>query len=184
MQLLKASSQSQLTKVDNYRSNGSKPLSAELHREKSGRSIIEHDSLSSRLQDLSCTDVQLQSKVSISPNTITEAIHVDESDWTGYKIVTGRQTVTVMIDNYAQCCEDWGVEISSKDIIGQEITLVEWARSLPDEEKRSWETPFQATVLVKTDKKDIFITAWNVHEGYYPHSYKVKWADYEDSDYI
>lgn len=119
----------------------------------------------------------------MTPNTITALKHITKGEWIGYDIVTERQTISVMIEDGQLCCEDYGVDITEMDILGREVQEVKWFST------KKWRdyvygNRHEAIVLVKTNEGPILVTAWNAHNGYYSHRYKVKWDAYQDEDFI
>jgi hypothetical protein len=108
--------------------------------------------------------------------------------FTGYTIKTSKQIITVAITSVHSCCESFDVEIHtplSESLIGQTITNIKWGnkplydysgfhKSYMDHES------VPACVDLTTSIGTCQIIAYNVHNGYYPHSVYVKWNGYED----
>lgn len=106
----------------------------------------------------------------------------EHNAWTGYEIVTTKQTIRVFIDDYQNCCEEYGVDMitpEGKDIVGDEVKSVEWGKATI-QEKTSCDYRQTAVVHLETTSGLTQIVAYNEHNGYYPHSVYVEWNGYKD----
>lgn len=109
----------------------------------------------------------------------------------GYKIVTDKQEILILINNSQQCCEEWGYEACSEkgiletqddldDYIGAEILDIEIVdtekdiyKSLTDRVYRFYS--FNAEfVNIKTSKGKLQFAVYNAHNGYYGHKIYIK----------
>ena len=109
----------------------------------------------------------------------------------GYKIVTDKQEILILINNSQQCCEEWGYEACSEkgiletqddldDYIGAEILDIEIVdtekdiyKSLTDKVYRFYSSNAEF-VNVKTSKGKLQFAVYNAHNGYYGHKIYIK----------
>jgi hypothetical protein len=106
----------------------------------------------------------------------------------GFKITTTEQTITLAIDNDADCCEEWGYFLTEDDaakFIGAELRglkLTDTNRST-----KRFGTDLRADgddvihldggevmfVDLETDRGPLQFVAYNAHNGYYGHEARV-----------
>ena len=109
----------------------------------------------------------------------------------GYKIVTDKQEIFILINNSQQCCEEWGYEACSEkgiletqddldDYIGAEILDIEIVdtekdiyKSLTDRVYRFYSSNAEF-VNIKTSKGKLQFAVYNAHNGYYGHTIYIK----------
>lgn len=109
----------------------------------------------------------------------------------GYKIVTDKQEILILINNSQQCCEEWGYEACSEkgiletqddldDYIGAEILDIEIVdtekdiyKNLTDRVYRFYSSNAEF-VNVKTSKGKLQFAVYNAHNGYYGHNIYIK----------
>lgn len=109
----------------------------------------------------------------------------------GYKIVTDKQEILILINNSQQCCEEWGYEACSEkgiletqddldDYIGAEILDIEIIdtekdiyKSLTDRVYRFYSSNAEF-VNIKTSKGKLQFAVYNAHNGYYGHKIYIK----------
>ena len=109
----------------------------------------------------------------------------------GYKIVTDKQEILILINNSQQCCEEWGYEACSEkgiletqddldDYIGAEILDIEIVdtekdiyKSLTDKVYRFYSSNAEF-VNIKTSKGKLQFAVYNAHNGYYGHKIYIK----------
>lgn len=109
----------------------------------------------------------------------------------GYKIVTDKQEILILINNSQQCCEEWGYEACSEkgiletqddldDYIGAEILDIEIVdtekdiyKSLTDRVYRFYSSNAEF-VNIKTSKGKLQFVVYNAHNGYYGHKIYIK----------
>lgn len=109
----------------------------------------------------------------------------------GYKIVTDKQEILILINNSQQCCEEWGYEACSEkgiletqddldDYIGAEILDIEIVdtekdiyKSLTDRVYRFYSSNAEF-VNIKTSKGKLQFAVYNAHNGYYGHKIYIK----------
>ena len=129
---------------------------------------------------------------------------IDDDDL-GVVIETSLQKIRLAVDNFAQCCEDYGFEIYDKVLklekdyveeepgeygfgevcflkhVGSKLIAINWAS---DEvyKKVKWKTTECAIVTVETDNDIFHVCLYNERSEYYPHTYSVNWGDFRDSD--
>jgi hypothetical protein len=110
---------------------------------------------------------------------ITE--HRDRHPMSGFAVVTNKQTIKLLIDDYQYCCENHGYFMSEDDFtefIGAElidIALTDTAlkeTKLKDrglEQNSTWIDIDLMFVDLKTTKGVLQFVAYNKHNGYYGH---------------
>nr|DAK47331.1 MAG TPA: hypothetical protein [Caudoviricetes sp.] len=109
----------------------------------------------------------------------------------GYKIVTDKQEILILINNSQQCCEEWGYEACSEkgiletqddldDYIGAEILDIEIVdtekdiyKNLTDRVYRFYSSNAEF-VNIKTSKGKLQFAVYNAHNGYYGHKIYIK----------
>lgn len=109
----------------------------------------------------------------------------------GYKIVTDKQEILILINNSQQCCEEWGYEACSEkgiletqddldDYIGVEILDIEIVdtekdiyKNLTDRVYRFYSSNAEF-VNIKTSKGKLQFSVYNAHNGYYGHKIYIK----------
>ena len=109
----------------------------------------------------------------------------------GYKIVTDKQEILILINNSQQCCEEWGYEACSEkgiletqddldDYIGAEILDIDIVdtekniyKSLTDRVYRFYSSNAEF-VNIKTSKGKLQFAVYNAHNGYYGHKIYIK----------
>lgn len=101
--------------------------------------------------------------------------------WDGYRIVTDRQTIKVMIDNGQSCCESWGYLHSEDDLdkyVGAILTDIE----VTDTQNQGARVKRDCTgmydggamfVDFKTSRGTFQLVVYNEHNGYYGHSVRL-----------
>ena len=97
-----------------------------------------------------------------------------------FKIIihTSTYDITIDIDDYQLCCEEIGTKTTFNDtFIGAEVTKVRWAFA-----KEANDTIYDgsATIIVETNRGNFELTAWNNHNGYYPHNVRVSWENFHE----
>ncbi len=129
----------------------------------------------------------------VSAETITE-IRPYEGDTkyareAGFQIVTTAQTITLAIDDEADCCEQWGYLLTEDDtakFIGEELRGV--AITDTNRSHRRFPTGWEDTgdendihldsgdvmfVDIETSRGILQFVAYNAHNGYYGHEARV-----------
>lgn len=105
-------------------------------------------------------------------------ISIDEEcdgEYVGYIIKTNNQTIKVLIENFQNCCEEFGYKIfdESKNnieinsLIDEYITDVQWNHKLEDD--------YSITIEITTKINKFYIQIYNIHHGYYLHDYIISW---------
>lgn len=124
---------------------------------------------------------------------ITNNVIHNDFDFEGYTITTNNQTILILISNAQLCCEEFGINIelpnninNEQDLIGTEIYSIGWEKEKKNNIKDLGFCQIKATARVHlvTSIGDVYIEAWNEHNGYYPHTIKVAWNNYEDEQEI
>jgi hypothetical protein len=119
---------------------------------------------------------------------------------TGYVIETNKQAIICAISSTDECCEDWFIkmykfhkyierdvepEFSGKDFVGSKIKKIKIDER---EDKKNIKTilkeldflrkdeeTFHVTLSIYTTAGVIIILLANAHNGYYPHTYQIKY---------
>ena len=106
---------------------------------------------------------------------------ITSCEQTDYKIIihTATYDISIEIEDCHLCCEEFGTKTTYNDtFIGAEVTKVRWAWA--KEENDSCEYDASATIIVETDRGNFELTAWNNHNGYYPHDVEVSWENFHE----
>lgn len=103
---------------------------------------------------------------------------ITSCEQTAYKIIihTSTYDIIIDIDDYQLCCEEFGTKTTfDESFIGAEVTKVRWAFA-----KEVDDTGYDgsATIIVDTTIGNFELTAWNNHNGYYPHNARVSWENF------
>lgn len=108
--------------------------------------------------------------------------HIPEfwGKYNGYKIKTEQDEYLFLIDNYENCCEDWGYlstpdELS--DYVGADLLSVKRVtvndcvenKNLKDMMKQEYDPTNTMFVNVETSNGLLQFAAYNQHNGYYGH---------------
>jgi hypothetical protein len=111
---------------------------------------------------------------------IKETIEVkDYSKYSGYEIITNKQSIKLLISSSQGCCESWGYFFSEDnldDFIGAElknITLTDIALNTKDLPDYGLDQGGVMFVNLETDKGTLQFAAYNSHNGFYGHDAKV-----------
>lgn len=113
-------------------------------------------------------------------NTITDIQEVDDSGWTGYRVLTAKQVVLLQIDTCQTCCEYFGARTEPEDpkeFVGAVVTDVRWGA-----EKKGIDDEYsgEASVEIQTSEGLLRLVVFNEHNGYYPHEIEASWLGYRD----
>lgn len=126
-------------------------------------------------------------------------VNKEHDYFTGVAIKTNKQTMMFLISSEVSCCETFGVQMfydgkcydvyennnqskgeggfePVKALVGQTLKTIKW-----DHEPTGYDYHSNCAFKIETDKTTFGINIFNEHNGYYPHSYKVKWNAYENS---
>lgn len=99
----------------------------------------------------------------------------------GHQIITSKQTVLLAIDDEGSCCETWDCffHTATEEFVGAELLGVERAEEalacIGISAAEDLET-YEANILhvnIITDRGVLQWTAYNNHNGYYPHGVRV-----------
>lgn len=106
----------------------------------------------------------------------------DNYGYSGYKIHTDKQVISLLISNMQSCCESWGYLMSEElnegdDFIGANITSIEEVKKadITKDEKEDddyYDDHVDACIFinVNTDRGTLQFKAYNSHNGYYGHT--------------
>ncbi len=102
--------------------------------------------------------------------------HLYKNVFSGYRITTTNDTITVAIDNRTQCCEDWGY-LSSEDELRRFLYTELRSIHITDTALKSYDLPEEGDgrylntmfVTFETDYGPFQLIAYNEHNGYYGH---------------
>ena len=117
----------------------------------------------------------------------------DVDGYNGICLKTNKQEINFLIDNFQNCCESFGVKLIDENgatfgfdnvkewdekLRGERLISITWCHdNCPCEEDHRY-----ASFKVTTESTSFKIEIFNHHNGYYPHSYKVNWNDFNDED--
>lgn len=114
-----------------------------------------------------------------------------DSFFAGYRIVTNKQVIELLIGNQDHWCESWGYFWCNEkpdDFIGASVTGIE----IVDAElnKKIYDSEVECVldqggvmfVNILTDKGILQFVAYNCHNGYYGHEATVKSTQLEHSE--
>jgi hypothetical protein len=102
---------------------------------------------------------------------------VDVRGEAGYQIKTNKQVISLLIDSYQSCCEDWGYFMSEEDTdsyIGANLTDIQITDTALN--KESFNDFYNEQVMfvdLITDRGVLQFVAYNDHNGYYGHQARV-----------
>ena len=104
-----------------------------------------------------------------------------------------KETISLLISSRQSCCESWGVNLDGnliqpedydnikETLIGKNVLNVYWAHAREKElVKNSYECGSYACVNILTEQHNYQVDLWCNHNGYYAHTLRVKWKDYQD----
>jgi hypothetical protein len=99
----------------------------------------------------------------------------------GYKIITDKQEITMLIDAEQSCCESWGYLMSQddfSDFIGAQLIDIKLVDELMNargiEELQNSEDVYTVFVNIYTSSGVLQFVAYNAHNGYYGHGVEIK----------
>lgn len=98
----------------------------------------------------------------------------------GYEVVTDKQTISLVIDNYQSCCEQWGYFWCNDptEFIGSELTDIKIVDTALNPQVYEENSPvYEGDVMfvnLETSVGTLQFVAYNEHNGYYGHLAKVK----------
>lgn len=100
-----------------------------------------------------------------------------EDKYEGYTITTSEQVIYLGIDDYQQCCEQYGYLMSEDDIsyyVGSELLNIQITDTARNKASFSELGPewYGGTLFIdiETSKGVLQFVAYNQHHGYYGHS--------------
>lgn len=93
---------------------------------------------------------------------------INKQAYDGYHIVTERNEIYFVIDNYQQCCEDWGTKYLStaddlSEYVGSEYIGY-------DTDEKAELNKLSQFLNIHTSNGDISFVVYNDHNGYYSHA--------------
>lgn len=107
-------------------------------------------------------------------------------EYSGFEVVTSKQSIKLLIDNRQQCCEQWGYFWCNDDpqsFIGAELLSVNITDDALNQAQmkvhdldsnKKWFEGGVMFVNLKTNKGILQFVAYNEHNGYYSHRAKVE----------
>lgn len=128
---------------------------------------------------------------------IIEIKDYDEGEgYSGFEVVTDKQSIKMFIDNIQSCCERWGYfwcNENPQDFVGAELRSVILtdtelnqaqmkANDLNPSDK--WFEGGVMFVNLETDKGTLQFVAYNDHNGYYGHEAKVQCTQLMHASYL
>lgn len=116
---------------------------------------------------------------------------VDYSMMAGYEIVTSKQSVKMLIDDEASCCESWGYFLSEDDIeyfIGanlRNVTVTDTAlKTYEVDDLEYLDAGGVMFVNIETSRGVLQFVAYNAHNGYYGHEAKIECKQLQHSEIL
>ncbi len=114
----------------------------------------------------------------MSKETILKISEYDAHEYEGYEIQTTEQTILVVINNTAQCCEEWGYVSTiddTEDFIGAELlNIIIVGENLSTREFTVDEKAMAMFVNFETNRGTFQLIMYNMSNGYYGHAAVVK----------
>lgn len=130
-------------------------------------------------------------------NSDNDVINIDEDNYfIGFLIKTNKQVMKFLISGENLCCETYGVSFTingttyevgntsnkmqsdmiamGKALVGKQLSKIKWIH----DGNVSFKLKF-----VDCDTS-LVISIWNKHNGYYSHTYEIKWNEFHDKDEI
>ena len=98
--------------------------------------------------------------------TIGEGFRLEE----GYKIVTEKNEILLLIDGYQQCCESWGYACTDEnleDYIGAEF--IKYTEVYSKDLDMDCDNGGMCFLNIHTDRGILDFAVYNAHNGYYGH---------------
>lgn len=101
--------------------------------------------------------------------------------FTGYSVITSKQTILILINNQSQCCENFGYmssEDNFEDFIEselKELKAVDTSLSISElnDIVGGHEEPHTMFVNLETNKGTLQFTLYNEHNGFYGHKVRI-----------
>ena len=121
--------------------------------------------------------------------TVTAVDDVCDDGYLGVRIVAGADVIQVAIEDARLCCEEYGCDIYINDkectldelthtLVGATVLSVAWDEKYVGR-RRACDTA--AVRITLCDGRIVHVMPWNDHNGYYCHTLRVAWHDYEDT---
>lgn len=91
----------------------------------------------------------------------------------GFKIITDKQEILMLIDDESSCCENWGYFLSEDDteqFVGAELRDIKITDTELNKEKHV--DIYEGGIMfvdIETNKGTLQFVAYNDHNGYYGH---------------
>lgn len=100
----------------------------------------------------------------------------------GIHIKTNIQNIYFTISDFQSCCEKFGVyllvdKFNLNDLIGDKLKSIKYDSGNKQKDEKKY-----MKFCITTDNHKFYIEISNMHNGYYPHYYRVKYGNYEDID--
>lgn len=132
-----------------------------------------------------------------------EELHTDssykegeyESSASGFRVVTDKQSIDLLIGNQQSCCENWGYFFCNEDaqeFVGADlldVTITDEALNTKVLEDNGLDLGkyYEGRVMfvnLETSKGTLQFVAYNLHNGYYGHQARVKSTQLTHSEYV
>lgn len=113
-------------------------------------------------------------------------IDKNRTEYGGYLIKTKSQTIEILLDTFNTCCETAdcvlcdNVDNYNKEPLNTDLLENKILKTVHLED---FDRDFPSIVVVLTmeNNEKYYIVLYNVHDGYYPHSYSISWNNFCDT---
>lgn len=106
---------------------------------------------------------------------------LQRDSYEGFKITTDQQEIFVLISTARSCCEEFDIMMYPRNfkLEGHIITNIRYGEKSLDDDDRILDGHQYVCVhiTIATQEDPIQIVAYNIHDGYYPHTVYTKWIN-------
>lgn len=111
----------------------------------------------------------------------------------GYKIITNKQEIVMLISNGQSCCENWGYFFCNddpQDFVGADVLAIKLTDDALNEAHFKQELEYGVYdggvmfVNIETNIGTLQFVAYNAHNGYYSHAAHIKCKQLEFDTYL
>lgn len=135
-------------------------------------------------------------KIKKAGTTIVDGEGIYDKVFTVFRISTTKQTIRIGIDNETSCCETFGIKFNEISLKGRYIKEIkqldhnyfEFSNIVEDSDTdsdadsgdspiRREGTRYEGITIVLDNDEEFVVCVYNEHNGYYNHSYFIKYND-------